>query len=99
MKSYRHLLLSVAVISCISVTHAQVTLNPSATRALGAARLEQLNAGTITNIQPNLVEGRELNSPEGIALDTTSSPVHLYVADTFNNRVLGWKDATQFANG
>jgi uncharacterized protein (TIGR03437 family) len=97
MKSYRHILFSVTLASCLPVTHAQVTLNPSATRALGAARLEQLS--TLTNLQPNLVEGREFNAPQGIALDTTASPPHLYVADTLNNRVLAWKSATTFANG
>jgi uncharacterized protein (TIGR03437 family) len=98
MKSYRHLLLSVALVLCLPVAHAQVTLNQSATRALGAARLEQLTTG-LTNAQPNLVEGREFNAPQGIALDLTSTPIHLYVADSLNNRVLAWKDATAFNNG
>ena len=97
MKSYRHLFLTIAVAACIPSVRAQVTLNPNATRALGAARLEQL--GSITNIQPNLVEGKELNSPEAVALDLTATPPHLYVSDTFNNRVLGWKNATTFSNG
>jgi uncharacterized protein (TIGR03437 family) len=97
MKSYRLLIFSIAFVSCTWLTHAQVTLNPATTRALGAARLEQL--ATLTNLQPNLVEGRELNSPSGIALDTTSTPNHLYVADTLNNRVLGWKDANCVAAG
>lgn len=97
MKFHRHILFSLVVASCMPVSNAQVTLNPSATRALGAARLEQL--GFITNSQPNLVEGRELNSPNGIAIDKNSSPVHLYVADTLNNRVLGWKDANNLTNG
>ncbi len=97
MKYYRHLLITVAVCSFISITYGQETLNPSATRAIGAPRLEQL--GGITNIQPNLVEGRELNGPQGIALDLSTNPPHIYVADTSNNRVLGWKSATTFANG
>jgi uncharacterized protein (TIGR03437 family) len=97
MKYCRHLLITVSILSCVPVTHAQVILNPSATRAIGAARLEQL--GSITNAQPNLVEGRELNGPEGVALDLSVKPPHLYIADTGNNRVLGWKDATTFANG
>ena len=101
MKFYRPLFLSLVVISCFSDfdIHAQITLNPLATRALGAARLEQANPNTITNLQPNLVEGRELNQPQGIALDMTANPPHLYVADTFNNRILAWNNATQFANG
>ena len=48
---------------------------------------------------PNLVEGRELYSPQGLAIDRTANPPHLYVVDAGNNRVLGWRDATQFSNG
>jgi uncharacterized protein (TIGR03437 family) len=97
MKFSRHLLSTTVLCSFLSVAHGQVTLNPSATRALGAARLEQVN--TLTNIEPDLVEGRELNQPLGIALDLASTPAHLYVADSGNNRVLAWKDSTKFANG
>jgi sugar lactone lactonase YvrE len=60
---------------------------------LGHPRL-QLTAG-----QPNLVEGRELNAPQGAAVDTSANPPILYVADTLNNRVLGWRDANAFVNG
>lgn len=71
---------------------AQVTLNPVPTRAFGHAKL------AITTTSPNLVEGRELNSPQGVAIDTTTTPPGLYVADTSNNRVLGWKNG-KAANG
>jgi uncharacterized protein (TIGR03437 family) len=47
----------------------------------------------------NLVEGRELWAPESLAIDLSASPAHLYVADTLNNRVLGWRDAAGFASG
>jgi uncharacterized protein (TIGR03437 family) len=43
---------------------------------------------------PNLVEGREFYSPQGVAVDTSASTPALYVADSQNNRILGWKDAT-----
>ncbi len=99
MKYCRHLFFAVAAFSFASAIHAQVTLNPEATRAVGAARLEQISPNTLTNVQPNLVEGHELNGPQGIALDLSVNPPHLYVADTLNNRVLGWKNATTFANG
>lgn len=72
---------------------AQVTLNPTPARVLGHPQLPLRTAN------PNLVEGRELYSPQGLAFDRTSSPPHLYVVDSGNNRVLGWKDATQFSNG
>ena len=51
------------------------------------------------SLAPNLVEGRELYFPEGIALDTSVSPPILYVADSANNRVLAWKNALSFNNG
>src|SRR5579863_3956367 len=50
---------------------------------------------------PNVVEGRELQGPEGVALDTTSSataPI-VYVADTVNNRVLAFQYQTQLTAG
>ena len=52
-----------------------------------------------TAIAPNLVEGRELASPEAVALDTSASPPILYVVDNVNNRVLVWKNSSGFANG
>jgi len=55
---------------------------------------------------PNLIEGREVwnagaitvnNTLQtvggGIVVDKRSNPPHLYIADTFNNRVLGFRDA------
>ena len=71
----------------------QVTLNPSPSRVLGHPRLQ------FSTANPNLVEGRELYSPQGVAVDTSASPPILYVADTGNNRIMVWKNATRFANG
>ncbi|HTA44583.1 MAG TPA: hypothetical protein VK789_19180 [Bryobacteraceae bacterium] len=48
---------------------------------------------------PNVVEGRELNQPLGVALDNSVSPPIVYVADTSNNRVLGWRYNTQLTSG
>jgi uncharacterized protein (TIGR03437 family) len=48
---------------------------------------------------PNLIEGREVafltgsGFGGGVAVDKGSNPPHLYVADTFNNRILGFRDA------
>ncbi|HEX8441671.1 PKD domain-containing protein [Archangium sp.] len=47
----------------------------------------------------NLLDGRGLNAPEGLALDTSVSPPRVYVADTANSRVLAWADALAYANG
>jgi sugar lactone lactonase YvrE len=41
----------------------------------------------------------QLKSPVGTAIDITSTPNHLYVADRQNNRVLGYKNGVSFANG
>jgi uncharacterized protein (TIGR03437 family) len=42
---------------------------------------------------PNLVEGREFYAPQGVAVDVSGATPAMYVADSQNNRVLGWKDA------
>jgi uncharacterized protein (TIGR03437 family) len=48
---------------------------------------------------PNVVEGREMSGPSGIALDMSVSPPILYIADAGNNRVLGYQYATQMTPG
>ncbi len=54
---------------------------------------------------PNIVEGRELflfsgfsaqtqlADGGGVAIDNRSTPPRLYIADTYNNRILGYRDA------
>ena len=70
---------------------AQIPLNPLPQRALGHADLRQATSAV------NLVDGRELNRPQGVALDSARRIV--WVADTGNNRVLGWRNASAFDNG
>jgi uncharacterized protein (TIGR03437 family) len=53
----------------------------------------------VTNVNPNLVEGREVFQPGGLALDTAATPPILYVSDSGNNRILAWKNASAFRNG
>src|SRR5205823_7625285 len=54
---------------------------------------------------PNLVEGREFafsgsgSVDAGLAVDLTSNPPHLYVADTYNNRILGFSDLRNVKSG
>ena len=79
-----------------AVLQGQVTLNQNPSRSLGLPRMSLTGLAPAT---PNLVEGRELNQPQGIALDSRSSPAALYISDTGNNRVLAWRDARNFANG
>ena len=63
----------------------------AATRVLGQTEFNQAAA--------NYTDGHGLAGPSGIAIDASATPNHLYVADTGNNRVLGWKDAAKFSNG
>jgi uncharacterized protein (TIGR03437 family) len=65
----------------------------AATRVLGQDRF---NTNSI-----NLIEGREFEflSDAGIAIDGTGDTPHLYVADPYNHRVLGYKDARKVAAG
>lgn len=54
---------------------------------------------------PNLLEGREFdfvsgtNFDAGVTVDLNSNPPHLYVADTYNNRVLGFNDLRNLQPG
>ncbi|MBI4874156.1 MAG: hypothetical protein HY822_05940 [Acidobacteria bacterium] len=47
----------------------------------------------------NLIDGRGMNRPQSIAVDTTSNPPRLYIADTYNHRVLGFKDVRKLRPG
>src|SRR5450432_3265854 len=80
-----------------TAAYSQTTLNVSASRGIGQPQLLPNNAVSTAN--PNLVEGRELFGPQSLAIDSSVSPAALYVSDTGNNRVLGWKNATSFTNG
>ena len=75
------------IAGAIAVAQSPVTLNPTPTRVFGHAKKDLITGA------PNLVEGKELNGPAGVALDTSVSPPVLYVADSFNNRVMVWKNA------
>ncbi len=78
----------------------QAALNTFPSRIVGHPNPEQLQPLASSN--PNLVEGRELYYPGGIALDATMSTLSstiLYVSDSGNNRVLAWKNAASFSSG
>lgn len=80
-----------------------VVLPQSGTTFTGATRV--LGQDRMSQYSPNLVEGKEFdfqiappyanaNSVDaGMALDTTGPTPHLWVADPYNHRVLGFKDA------
>lgn len=97
MQAIRALALAAASVAAGQVAGAQTIFNPAPSRIFGQAVLQQ--TGLLTAIAPNLVEGREFNAPQGIAVDTSANPAILYVVDTGNNRVLAWKNALGFTNG
>lgn len=80
---------------------AQMILNPVPAKVYGQSFApksvqELLNPPSVA---PNLVEGRELSSPQSVAVDTTLDPPALYVVDAGNHRVLAWKNAAAFESG
>jgi uncharacterized protein (TIGR03437 family) len=81
----------------VQLLEAHTIFNPAPSRIVGQAVLQQ--QGVLTAIAPNLVEGREFNNPQAVALDTSVTPNILYVADFGNNRVLAWKNASGFTKG
>ena len=71
---------------------------PYSSAAVGQAT-RVLGQDGFTFNSPNLVEGREFRftfgaGPDaaGVVTDLNSNPPHLYVADTYNNRILGYRD-------
>jgi uncharacterized protein (TIGR03437 family) len=76
-------------------------LNPKPVKALGAPRLTATQASPLAadSGAPNWVDGRELFSPTGIALDNPTNPTVVYVSDTSNNRILAWRYSSQLTPG
>ena len=52
-----------------------------------------------SNNAPNLIDAPGLKGPFSVAIDASVTPNRLYVADSLNSRVLGYKDVTTFING
>jgi uncharacterized protein (TIGR03437 family) len=50
---------------------------------------------------PNLIEGKELSlgNAGGVAIDRKSDPPHLYIADSYNHRILGYRDVRKVKTG
>ena len=77
----------------------------SATPPLGASATRVVGQLNFDGNSVNLIEGKELylvgllGALVGIAIDKTSDPPHLYVADTYNNRILGYRDARRIKTG
>lgn len=79
--------LSYLLVAAPVLAQVSPTINDFPSREFGQTQL----AFQPTSYSPNLVEGRELSNPGSIAFDTSVSPPIVYVADTFNNRILAWK--------
>src|ERR1035438_2278324 len=73
----------------------QIALNPVPSRTVGHPQTPQPEQNSLYTVNPNLVEGRELYEPQGLAVDTSMSPMPIYVSDTGNNRVLAWKNRSE----
>src|SRR5260370_36530860 len=93
---YALITLIVSAVSFAPRAGAQVKFNPLPSRILGQAILQQQQ---VTALGPNLVEGREFDAPQSLAVDTSANPPILYVADSGNNRVLAWKNIQSFKSG
>ena len=96
MKQFKYVTAYAILLTLWASLHAQAVFNTVPSRIVGQPSLQQQ---TLTEIAPNLVEGRELYNPEAVALDTSVTPPILYVADTNNNRVLAWQNASAFTKG
>ncbi|HVA39370.1 MAG TPA: hypothetical protein VNF49_01805, partial [Candidatus Binataceae bacterium] len=48
---------------------------------------------------PNFVDASAMAAPRAVAIDIAAAPNHVWVADTGNNRVLGWYNASTYAIG
>ena len=93
MKKYTLLYLCAIAAAVLPHAEAQSPLNTNASRAVGTPFLAP------KSINPNVAEGREFISPLSVAIDNTSTPPAVYVADTSNSRVMCWKNASVFSNG
>lgn len=83
------------------VAAAQVSPNPIPARVLGQLNRPATYAETVnpSGVTPNMLEGRELFGPVAVVLDTSLDPPAVYVSDTKNNRVLGWRNSAEFQHG
>ncbi len=93
---HTNLLILCWALICSAHALAQGQLSPSPSIALGQPEGIRATDLTKTNF-PNLVEGKELNSPQSAVLDKLTGAV--YVSDTGNSRVLGWRNYQSLVNG
>jgi sugar lactone lactonase YvrE len=75
------------------------TLFAAIVLASGSTADRVLGQFDFTHVTPNLVDGKGLSTPHAVAIDASTAPNRIYIADAENNRVLGWRTAASFANG
>ena len=86
------LVLLVVVISIATALSVSAVVNDTtADRVLGQP--------DFTHGSPNFPDAIGLAGPQGVAVDTSVTPNRVYVADTANNRVLGYSNIAMLTNG
>ena len=95
------ILLEVIVIGLVITTLPAATGDTTADRVLGQALFTLNTANFVDGAGFNFSNGSigDLTEADGVAVDTKSTPQHLYIADSLNSRILGWDNADSFANG
>jgi len=84
-----------AILAVLATTLIVVTMLPAATGDTVADHV--LGQQDFLHAMANTVNGGSLNTPNFVAVDRAND--HLYLSDTMNNRVLGWRNIATFVNG
>jgi hypothetical protein len=94
-------LLLVLLTTLVLVTTLPAATDITADQVLGQALFTLNTANFIDGDGFNFSAGSlgNITEADGVAVDTNSSPQHLYIADSLNSRILGWNNADSFANG
>ncbi len=90
---YRYILPALAFAAAAGAQTATV-LDPSPARVIGHPSTTPAEQLLVNNFNPNFGLNGGMYSPQSVALDTSGSTPILYVADSGNNRVLAWKNAS-----
>ena len=85
------ILVTASIVAAVPVRGSPQSGNTTANRVLGQV--------DFTHSGANILNGQGLNAPAAVAIDRSLTPNRIYVADSSNNRVLGWSNAASFANG
>jgi sugar lactone lactonase YvrE len=71
----------------------------SAASVAAQEAVRELGQPDFQSFTPNRLDARGLAYPWGVAIDRSRSPNGIWVLDTNNNRVLGWRDVAALRNG